>query len=450
MGERYNCLVNPESEQRYRRHLEVLARQWAAALEATRFDAVMVAAGGPNNYLFDDEAPPFRSNPHFALWFPDGRCEQALLLFAPEQRPRLFFLESQDYWHLPQRAPAWAADCFELAVFSDVAALRRAALTAADGLGRVARIGVDPTFAGQSSNPPPLVDHLHYLRGRKTEFEIDCIMRATEAGVGGHLAARDAYFTGASERDILGAYLAASGHTETELPYPCIIAQNEHAAVLHYRYYDTEPPARRHSFLIDAGARCRGYASDITRTYTASEGDLFGTLIAALDAEQRSLVDGIRPGLEYLDLHVDMHRRLCGLLVEFGLVHCSAEAAFALGISRTFLPHGLGHLLGLQVHDVAGHQIKVTGERAPPPPEYPSLRLTRPTETGMVFTIEPGLYWIPMLLDNLRASASGAAVNWSGVESLRPFGGIRIEDNILVTESGSRNLTREAFAALSA
>ena len=416
-------------------------------MQATRFDAVLVAAGAPRNYLFDDEAPPFRPNPHFALWYPNGRCEQALLLHAPGRRPRLFFLEPQDYWHLPQRAPRWAGEHFELEVFSEPAALRKAAQSAAKTLGKVACVGEDPTFTDWPVNPPPLVDHLHYLRGQKTEYEIDCIASATKTGVAGHLAARDAFFGGASEREILGAYLAASGQTETELPYPCIIAQNEHAAVLHYRYYDAAPPKPTHSFLIDAGACHRGYASDITRTYAAAAGNLFDSLVKALDAEQRALIDRIQPGLEYLDLHIDMHRRLCKLLVEFELVRCSAQAAFELGISRTFLPHGLGHLLGLQVHDVAGHQVNSNGDRLPPPVEYPSLRLTRATAPGMVFTIEPGLYLIPMLLERLRADAAAAEVNWQRVESLLPFGGIRIEDNVLVTDNGARNFTRETFAS---
>ena len=439
--------MNPASEQRYRRHLEALAPQWSAALEAGNFDAVMVAAGAPRNYLFDDNAPVFRPNPHFALWFPDGRCEHALLLLAPGERPRLFFLQPADYWHLPQQAPDWAATYFDLAVFSEVEALRAAARGAAANLGDLACIGEDPAFDGYVTNPPRLVDRLHYQRSRKTEFEIDCIRGATESGVAGHLAARDAFFSGASELGILRAYLAASGQTEAELPYACIIAQNEHAATLHYQYYDRAPPAARHSFLIDAGARRRGYASDITRTYTATEGDDFGNLIDALDATQQALIETIRPGIGYLALHVDMHRRLCDLLVEFNLVRCTAEAAFDLGISRTFLPHGLGHLLGLQVHDVGGLQAGPDGEPSPPPSEYAALRLTRNTAAGMVFTVEPGLYLIPMLLDELRSSDAGAEVNWSAVESLAPCGGIRVEDNVLVTETGTRNFTREAFAA---
>ena len=444
---RYNRPVNPASEQRYRRHLEVLAPQWSAALESENFDAVMVAAGAPRNYLFDDDAPAFRPNPHFALWFPHGRCEHALLLFAPGERPRLFFLQPADYWHLPQQAPDWAGACFELAVYSEVDALHSAARAAAARLGNLACIGEDPAFDGYVTNPRGLIDRLHFQRAHKTEFEIDCVRAATETGVAGHLAARDAFFSGASELDILRAFLAASGQTEAELPYTCIIAQNEHAATLHYQYYDRMPPAARHSFLIDAGARRHGYASDITRTYTATEGDVFGELIHALDAAQQALIETIRPGIGYLDLHVDMHRRLCDLLVEFHLVRCTAEAAFELGISRTFLPHGLGHLLGLQVHDVGGHQAARDGDLSPPPSEYAALRLTRTTAAGMVFTVEPGLYLIPMLLDELRASDAGAEVNWPAVEALAPCGGIRIEDNVLVTGTGTHNFTREAFAA---
>ena len=442
--------MNPTTETLYRGHLEALAPAWAAAVEAENYDAVLVAAGAPRRYLFDDDAPAFRPNPHFALWFPHGQCEHALLLIVPGERSRLFFLHPDDYWHLPQQAPEWAGACFDLTVFSDLDELRAAARQAAAAAGAVACIGEDPAFDGQVINPPGLVARLHYGRAYKSEFEIGCIRGATETGVAGHLAARDAFSSGASEFEILRAFLGASGQTEADQPYPCIVAQNEHAATLHYQHYDRAAPAARHSFLIDAGARRHGYASDITRTYTATPGDAFGELIDGLDAAQRGLIDTIRPGIGYLDLHVDMHRRLSVLLAESGLVRCTAESAFELGLSRTFLPHGLGHLLGLQVHDVGGHQRGLACEASPPPSEFPALRLTRSTAPGMVFTIEPGLYLIPMLLDRLRSSDAATAVNWPAVEALAPCGGIRIEDNILVTDTGTRNFTREAFAAAGA
>ena len=433
--------------QQYQSHLEALAPQWAAALEAEAFDAVMVAAGAPRNYLFDDHGPVFRPNPHFALWFPHEHCENALLLIAPGRRPQLFFHQPTDYWYLPQRLPEWAEAYFDLVVHPSTEALRRAASKAAATLGKVAAIGEGSGLIGDAVNPPGLVKRLHYQRARKSDFEITCIGEATTAGVAGHLAARDAYLDGGAELDTLRAYLSGSGQTEADLPYPCIIAQNEHAAVLHYQHYDRAPPKRRRSFLIDAGARRHGYACDISRTYSAGNANAFGDLIEALDAAQRALIATIRPGIGYLDLHIDMHRRLGQLLADFKLVRCDAEAAFELGISRTFLPHGLGHLLGLQVHDVAGHQVTADGEESPPPTEHAALRLTREVQERMVFTVEPGLYLIPILLNELRASEAGREVNWPLVESLLPCGGIRIEDNVLVTATGTRNFTREAFAA---
>lgn len=440
--------MNAVTQKHYQDHLRALESQWAAALEAASFDAVLVAAGAPRNYLFDDHAPVFRPNPHFALWFPHEPCQEAILLHVPGHRPKIFFHQPADYWTLPQQAPDWAAAYFDLAVFADTETLQAAAGAATTGLGRVAFIGAGPPLLGHA-NPVGLVGRLHYQRACKSDFEIASIRGATETGVAGHLAAREAFRSGASELDVLRAFLHGSGQTEGDLPYHSIVAQNEHAAVLHYQYYDSAPPLPQRSFLIDAGARCNGYASDITRTYATGEADNFSGLIAALDAAQQALIATVRPGIGYLELHIDMHRRLSDILAQFNLVRCTGDAAFELGISQTFLPHGLGHLLGLQVHDVAGHQVSADGKLSPPPPEYAALRLTRPTETGMVFTIEPGLYLIPMLLQDLRAGSAGAEVNWPAVESLLPYGGIRIEDNVLVTATGCRNLTREAFAAAS-
>jgi Xaa-Pro dipeptidase len=266
--------------------------------------------------------------------------------------------------------------------------------------------------------------------------------------VRGHRAAAEAFAAGASEFEIHLRYLAAAGQTSEELPYSSIVAQNTHAGLLHYQHYDRDPPAIRRSFLIDAGACFRGYAADVTRTYAvadAPDGTLFAALVAALDDAQRGLIATIRPGLDYLDLHVSAHRAIARILADHGIVTCSHDAAFEAGITRSFLPHGLGHLLGLQTHDVGGLQADPAGTPRPPPPEYPALRLTRTIDVDQVFTIEPGLYFIPLLLDTLRQSPASGLVDWSLVERLLPFGGIRIEDNVVVTADGVRNLTREAF-----
>ncbi|WP_373184095.1 M24 family metallopeptidase, partial [Halomonas campaniensis] len=111
--------------------------------------------------------------------------------------------------------------------------------------------------------------------------------------------------------------------------------------------------------------------------------------------------------------------------------------ALASGITRAFCPHGLGHLLGVQVHDVAG-RLDGVGRPLPPPAEHPALRLTRELEAGMVVTMEPGLYVIPMLLAAHRGSPE---IDWERVDRLASHGGIRIEDNVRVTGRGPDNLT---------
>jgi Xaa-Pro dipeptidase len=135
------------------------------------------------------------------------------------------------------------------------------------------------------------------------------------------------------------------------------------------------------------------------------------------------------------------------VLHEAGLVRCSPAEAVDSGIARRFFPHGIGHLLGLQVHDVGGCLAGPEGGVLPRPALDPALRLTRRLEAGFVVTMEPGLYFIDALLDPLRAGPLAAAVDWPCVERLRRFGGIRIEDNLVVTDSGCENLTRTAFAA---
>ena len=105
------------------------------------------------------------------------------------------------------------------------------------------------------------------------------------------------------------------------------------------------------------------------------------------------------------------------------------------------MPHGIGHLLGIQVHDVAGHQQNMRGEMLAPPAHSAMLRNTRQCAEGMVFTIEPGCYFIPLLLEAEKQSYRCGTYNWDLIEQLYPMGGIRIEDNVCVTAYGVENLT---------
>ena len=167
-------------------------------------------------------------------------------------------------------------------------------------------------------------------------------------------------------------------------------------------------------------------------------------LIAALEQVQLSLGKKIVAGQSYPELHLLAHRKLAQLLKDHDIIYAGTDSAVASRLTNVFLPHGLGHFLGLQVHDVAG-LIDNNGQSIAPPEGHPYLRLTRILEPGNVLTVEPGLYFIPSLLENARKSSHKSDINWQLIEQLLPYGGIRVEDNVLVTRSEPRNLTREAL-----
>jgi Xaa-Pro dipeptidase len=297
-------------------------------------------------------------------------------------------------------------------------------------------------------NPPRLLVRLHDDRTRKTPWEQYQQRLANLTGARGHRAAAARFFTGGSEFDILQAFIAGCGQRDTELPYGAIVATGANASILHYQNAGHAAPGP--SLLIDAGAQRRGYGSDITRTYAAAGADEFAALIRRMDELQQSLCAAVRPGVDWRDLHQTAHLLLAELLRDVGLARVEATEALERGLTRVFLPHGLGHLLGLQVHDVGGFQTSPDSPLRPAPAEHPHLRLTRDLEEDFVVTMEPGLYFIDSLLEEARHGPLHDAIDWLRVDALKPFGGIRIEDDLLVTRDGHDNLTREAFAALGA
>jgi Xaa-Pro dipeptidase len=294
------------------------------------------------------------------------------------------------------------------------------------------------------NNPPAVIAYLEYHRAFKTPYEVAMMREASRIGVRAHRAAERAFRAGASEFGIHLAYCQAAGQDANDLPYGNIVCLNEHAAVLHYTDRDRVPPKVARSFLIDAGASFGGYASDITRTYSAADDD-FAALVAAVDAAQLRMCDAVRAGTDYRRIHLDAHLALAGILRDAGILRIDAADAVARGVSSAFFPHGIGHGIGLQVHDVAGFAASDAGGTIAKPDGHPYLRLTRTLEPGMVVTIEPGLYFIDMLLDELQAKGLGDTVDWDRVATFKPYGGIRIEDDVVCTDGAPLNLTREAF-----
>jgi Xaa-Pro dipeptidase len=428
----------------YPEHIARLQQRCEAALAREGFDHLLIAAGVEKYHFLDDRPYPFVANPHFKAWLPLEHHPGCWLRFSPGQRPRLAYLQADDFWHLPRAAPeGFWAEHFDIEIIRrpEQASILRPAS------GRLAILGEpDAALEGlQPNNPESLLNYLHFHRGYKTDYEVACMRAASVRAVRGHRAAERAFRSGDSELAIHRAYLEATAHGDLDLPYSNIVALNQHGAVLHYQHQDAQAPAASRSFLIDAGASHAGYAADITRSY-ARESGAFADLIGAVDQVQRALCDQVRSGVDYSAIHLDAHRQLAGVLHDAGLVTMSAEAQVETGVSATFFPHGIGHLIGLQVHDVAGLQVDDQGTRRERPDGHPFLRLTRLLGPGMAVTIEPGIYFIPSLLDTLRAGPHASSVNWSAVEAMLPFGGIRIEDDVVCTEGGPLNLTREAFA----
>jgi Xaa-Pro dipeptidase len=439
----------------YAAHVAEIQSRCEAALEAENLSAVLVHSGSPIRSFLDDYEYAFRPNPHFLYWLPLTRHADSALLIVPGERPRLFYFQPDDYWYLPPADPeAWWAGHFDIEVARTAEgwreALERRLTGASFGLGDMAAIGDAPSLAAHfppfALNPQGLVDRLHVARTRKTPYEVACMDRAARLAARAHVAAEQAFRAGESEFAIHLAYLAACEHTDSELPYNNIVALNDHGAVLHYQARERTAPAERHSFLLDAGCTVNAYASDITRTYAHEAGE-FADLVTAMDEVQQGLTRRVRAGVDYKQLHLEAHHAIAGVLEAAGVIRVAADTAVESGLSAVFYPHGLGHFLGLQTHDVAG-LMNNRGRPIPRPEGHPALRLTRVLEADNVLTIEPGLYFIDSLLQRWREERDASMIDWDRVAALSPCGGIRIEDNVVVTEDGCDNLTRRAFAEL--
>ena len=429
----------------YRAHLSTIKARVDLALEKSGFDHLLVASGVEKFEFLDDRPYPFKPNAQFKAWLPLTRHPHCWIAYTPGRKPLLVYYQPDDYWHVPPSAPegVWE-DEFDIRVISDPADAAKHLPTT----GKAAILGeADAALPGvEPNNPKAVIDYLHFHRAFKTGYELDRMRAAQRRAVPGHLAARAAFQAGASEMQVHAAYLAATAHTDLDLPYTNIVCLNQHAAVLHYQYKDAAAPDAHRTLLIDAGAEVDGYASDITRTWTHGDG-AFAELVAAVDDEQQALCAKVRAGTDYRDLHLECHLRLGNVLRTLGIVDMEPGEMLSTGVTSTFFPHGLGHPIGLQVHDVAGFSDE-NGVLIPRPNGHPYLRMTRTLAPGMVVTIEPGIYFIPTLLSKLKATPQAKAVDWSKVEDLLPYGGVRIEDEVQCTDAAPENLTRDAFAAL--
>ena len=274
------------------------------------------------------------------------------------------------------------------------------------------------------------------LRRAKDAVELDRMTRAVDAAVAGHLAAQRLTKHGLTERALqieMEAEFFRHGGARTA--YGSIVGSGPNSAILH-----GTPGERVMSdgelVLIDAGAEIEGYASDVTRTFpvsaefTGMQRDLYNVVLAA----QQEAIAAAGPGVEYKSLHMKASTTIAQGLVDIDVLRGAPDELVAADAHALFFPHGLGHMLGLSTHDCAGYlEGRVPEDRF----GLAYLRADLPLAPGYVVTIEPGIYFVPALLtEPLRRERYAEMVNWDVVDGLLDFGGIRIEDDILITPNG--------------
>lgn len=283
---------------------------------------------------------------------------------------------------------------------------------------------------------------LDVVRRPKDEIEIERMRVAERATSAAFAAAVAALVPGHTERSVqVELELAALRAGADAMAYDTIVGAGTNSAVLHFM------PTQRELkdgdlVLIDAGADYRQYASDITRTYPVG-GQLSAEqaeLHAVVHAAERASIERCVPGTEWVDVHMTAAHVIAEGLVEFGVLRGEPSALIESGAVWLFFPHGIGHLLGLGVRDALG---PLPSRRDTPSP-VKNLRINLPLEPGYVVTVEPGVYFVPaMLQDPERRAQHRDAVNWDRVDRLMDFGGIRIEDNLLITSDGYESLTAD-------
>jgi Xaa-Pro dipeptidase len=438
-------VVESELHRLYLEHVADLERRYARVLSEQSWDAVAIHSGSLiKRSQFDDQYWPLRPVPHWQHWMPLAETDCALVI-RPGHRPRLVRMAARSFW---EKAAPLESEAF-LEPFDVVSIIDPDDAKAHIGGGRIAFVGEDRTRATSwgidvaDTCPATLTSALDALRAIKTPYEVECIAEANRRARAGHETLKSVFRDGnASELDLHLLYLKATGQDDWETPYKNIVALGANAATLHHIAYGRRAADRQaESLLLDAGATCRGYGADITRTWvkgTGATASTFAQLIAGVEAMQQRLCVAVRIGTPYEQLHDESHRQVATILRDVGLVRISADEAVTSGVTRAFYPHGLGHSLGLQTHDV-GCALR------PPRRDNEYLRNTSDIAAGQVFTIEPGIYFIDALLAPLRARPHGSGINWRAVDVLGGLGGVRIEDDLYVTggEDVVRNLTRE-------
>ena len=286
------------------------------------------------------------------------------------------------------------------------------------------------------------------MRSIKSDAEVSEIERAMAIGYKMHTAAMKACRPGVTEKSIGGLMEGIAMAEGAKVSFNSIVSM--HGEIFHGDP-SLKPLEAGRLLLVDAGAETvNSYCSDNTRTmpvsgkFTDRQRDIYSIVCACHDLT----IEKARPGLKWMDMHLDVCRLMTDRLKDIGLMKGDTEEAVQAGAHAMFLQHGLGHMMGMDVHDMEGlGQIYVGfDDEVRPSDQFGTdcLRCGRRLQPGFVMTDEPGIYFIPALIDKWKAEKMHTEfINYDKLEEYRDFGGIRIEDDILITEGGCRVLGKD-------
>ena len=306
-------------------------------------------------------------------------------------------------------------------------------------------LGIHPVQQKESASMT-LINAVVKMRSTKEQQEIEELERASVLGYKMHTTAMRLTKPGVTEKFIGGQVDGVANSYGAMVSFPTIFSQ--HGEIMHGNPSMAELESGRLA-LCDCGAETiNNYCSDNTRTYpvngkfTQRQLEIYSIVEACHDY----VLEVAKPGVKYMDVHFAVCRLMTERLKELGLMKGDTDEAVAAGAHAMFLPHGLGHMMGMDVHDMESlDQINVgfDAETRPRLDQFGTncLRMGRRLEEGFVVTDEPGIYFIPALIDDWKASGHCAEfLNFDKLETYKDFGGIRIEDDVLITKDGCRFL----------
>ena len=308
-------------------------------------------------------------------------------------------------------------------------------------------LGIHPNFI-KNYTSEKLIKAVVSLRSIKDEFEIAEIEKACNIGYQMHVASMKMAKPGVYEREVAGHIEGIALGGGGTVSFPVILSQ--HGETLHNHNHADKLVAGK-LMVTDAGAETdTHYASDFTRTipvggkFSKKQKEIYDIVLAA----NNRAIEIAKPGITYQSVHLEAARVITQGLKNLGIMKGDVDEAVRNGAHAMFFPHGLGHMMGLDVHDMEdlGEDYVGYDDEISRIDQFGTayLRLGRRLEPGFVLTVEPGIYFIPALIDQWKSEKINASfINYDKVEEYRDFGGIRIEDDLLITEKGSRLLGKK-------